>query len=228
MRIIFVRHGQPNYQHDSLTELGHRQAEAAAERLENEPIERVYSSTCGRAFETAEHIAARFHLPVDKCEFMREIGWGTVEGEPLYQNGHPWRAADRMVAAGESIVKETWAAEEPFCRNKVTFLAHQVGENLDRWLSDLGFEREEEHYRVTDPRYDTVVMASHGGSSTAALAHLFNLPFPFVCSAIRPDFTAITVVKLPGNPGELISPQFELVNDTQHIAGLQAEKTYRQ
>jgi len=35
MRIIFVRHGHPNYEKDCLTELGHRQAEAAAQRLKD-------------------------------------------------------------------------------------------------------------------------------------------------------------------------------------------------
>ena len=33
MRIVFVRHGHPNYEKDCLTELGHRHAEAAALRL---------------------------------------------------------------------------------------------------------------------------------------------------------------------------------------------------
>ncbi len=34
MRIIFVRHGEPNYELDCLTETGKKQAEAAARRLE--------------------------------------------------------------------------------------------------------------------------------------------------------------------------------------------------
>ena len=33
MKIYFVRHGDPNYRHDCLTELGHKQAQAAAKRL---------------------------------------------------------------------------------------------------------------------------------------------------------------------------------------------------
>ena len=33
MRIIFVRHGEPDYARDCLTEAGRRQAAAAAERL---------------------------------------------------------------------------------------------------------------------------------------------------------------------------------------------------
>ena len=38
MRIIFVRHGHPDYVHDCLTDLGHLQATAAAERLRDEGI----------------------------------------------------------------------------------------------------------------------------------------------------------------------------------------------
>ena len=33
MRIVFVRHGHPNYENDCLTPLGKQHAEAAAERL---------------------------------------------------------------------------------------------------------------------------------------------------------------------------------------------------
>ena len=44
MRILFVRHGHPNYEKDCLTELGHLHAEAAAKRLltrSNTPISAV-------------------------------------------------------------------------------------------------------------------------------------------------------------------------------------------
>ena len=58
MRIIFVRHGHPNYEKDCLTELGHLHAQAAAKRLEEETIAEVHSSSCGRAAETAGYIAA--------------------------------------------------------------------------------------------------------------------------------------------------------------------------
>lgn len=57
MRIVFVRHGHPNYKDDCLTELGHLHAKAAADRPKNEGIQKIYSSTCGRAFQTAEYTA---------------------------------------------------------------------------------------------------------------------------------------------------------------------------
>jgi probable phosphoglycerate mutase len=56
MLIYFVRHGHPDYENDSLTEMGTFQAEAAAKRLANSGIQEVYSSPQGRAYQTAEHV----------------------------------------------------------------------------------------------------------------------------------------------------------------------------
>ena len=68
MRIIFVRHGHPDYTKDCLTELGHKQAEAVAERLKDEKIDKFFSSSCGRAYETALHIAEGRGMEVEKLD----------------------------------------------------------------------------------------------------------------------------------------------------------------
>lgn len=58
MRILFIRHGHPDYAHDCLTSLGRRQAQLAARRLQHEGIGRIFASSHGRAVETAQHTAA--------------------------------------------------------------------------------------------------------------------------------------------------------------------------
>lgn len=73
MRILFIRHGNPNYEKDCLTDLGHLQAAAVSKRLVGEGIEKIYTSTCGRAAETAEYTSKELGLPVTPLEFMREI-----------------------------------------------------------------------------------------------------------------------------------------------------------
>ena len=226
MRIIFVRHGHPDYSTDTLTELGHRQAEAAAVRLNSENIDHIFSSSCGRARETAEHIAQGRNMEVELLDFMREISWGSVDERELYHNGHPWRTVEKMVAEQQSLLDPDWRQQEPFCFNKIIPRADAVGEGFDEWLQTLGYTREGDYYRVGTPKYDTVLLASHGGSSSAALAHLFNLPLPFLCYAVCPAFTAITIVNLRGEEGSLISPRFELVNDSLHIRGLGTENVY--
>ncbi|HBY72048.1 MAG TPA: histidine phosphatase family protein, partial [Lachnospiraceae bacterium] len=42
MRILFVRHGEPDYEHDSLTPKGFREAELLADRLEKLKIKDFY------------------------------------------------------------------------------------------------------------------------------------------------------------------------------------------
>ena len=217
MRIIFVRHGHPNYEKDCLTPLGHKHGEAVAKRLAGEPIEKIYSSTCGRAMETAEHIDVNFGLGVEGLEFMREIKWGSADGSPVYADGHPWMSSDHMVTEGMDLLSPVWRETDPYRNNKVIAAADLLGEKLDEWLAALGYVREGAYYRVGKEQYHTIVLVSHGGASSAALAHLFNLPFPFVCSAICPDYTAVTVVSLSGKEGEKTAPKFELMNDARHI-----------
>ena len=88
MRLIIVRHGDPDYENDCLTELGHYQAELVAKRLMDEGIQEIYSSPQGRARETAEHFVALSGVgPIKILDFMHEIRYGW-EGA-LYQAGKP-------------------------------------------------------------------------------------------------------------------------------------------
>ena len=226
MRIIFVRHGHPDYAHDCLTELGRQHAAAAALRLQDEGIEAIYSSTHGRAMETASHLADALHLPVTGCDFMREINWGSVDGEPLFADGHPWDTVDRMVAQGESLVDPDWQNSETFRRNRVVQCVEKVAAGTDAWLATLGYTREGLYYRAGKDTKRTIAAFGHGGASTAILAHLFNLPFPFVTSTMGPDYTGITIVELPDEEGALVKPRLEMLNDARHIRGLTVENYF--
>lgn len=217
MRIVFVRHGHPNYEKDCLTELGHVHAAAAAQRLKDEGISEVHSSTCGRAVETAQYTADLLGLPVTQHDFIREIAWG-IEGQALYDTGHPWNTVDEMVLRGMDLTRTDWRETEPFCRNCVVEYVDRVAEGIDRWLASLGYTREGMLYRVTGSHTDrTVAMFSHGGSSSAVFAHLFNLPFPYICRIFDMNYTSIVIVSLSDVQGELTSPRLEIANDCRHI-----------
>lgn len=53
MKLIFIRHAEPDYKKDSLTEKGFREAEALAERTKNWKVDQFYCSPLGRAQATA-------------------------------------------------------------------------------------------------------------------------------------------------------------------------------
>ena len=221
MRIIFIRHGEPDYAHDCLTEQGRIQALAAAERLREEEIEEIYTSPLGRAAETAAATAETLNLPVQTLDFMRELHWGSVDGTPVPANGHPWDLADRLAAEGWDLTDPAWREHPYFSNNLVTAEADHVARKTDEWLLTLGYEREGAFYRCVraDNRQKTVALFSHGGSSAAAIGHILNLPFPYACGLFHLEFTGITVIRLDRNPGKQTLPCLELANDGRHIRG---------
>lgn len=93
MELILVRHGrpervdhEPNGADPALTELGHRQAAAAAEFLRNDGIEQVYVSPMLRAIETAapltEHVGGEAIIVDGIAEFdLGETSY--IPGEEL-------------------------------------------------------------------------------------------------------------------------------------------------
>ena len=218
LRIIFVRHGHPNYRKDCLTELGHEHAAADAQRLKDEGICEVHSSSCGRAVETAQYTANLLGLPVIQHDFMREIGWGSVDGSELFENGHPWLTTDDMILRGENLMRVDWRETDRFRNNKVVQFVDNVAVCIDQWLETLGYTREGSLYRVTGSNTDrTIAMFSHAGSSSAAMSHMFNLPFPYFCKAMEMNLTSISIVHLLDTPNELVLPRFEIANDSRHI-----------
>ena len=53
MKLVIIRHGDPDYAIDSLTEKGWREAKCLAERMEKMDIKEFYVSPLGRAKDTA-------------------------------------------------------------------------------------------------------------------------------------------------------------------------------
>ena len=220
MRLLFVRHGDPDYSTDTLTPLGHRQAAAAAERLSGEGITHIVSSTCGRAYLTAQHTADRLGLPIESADFLREISWGSRNGIELPHHGNPWHAGSEAVSQQVPLMgdPEQYAC---FNNNRVLDSAAALGDGLDAWLELRGYRREGAYYRVTeDADEGTVAIFSHNGASVAAWARLFNLPFFFVCCCVSVHHTSITQVSMHKAPGQLITPGFSYVNDYKHTVGL--------
>lgn len=229
MKIYFVRHGHPDYTNDCLTELGHKQAAAAAERLKNCGIVQVFSSTKGRALQTAEYTAKVLGIEVIPCDFMREITWRSIDGEPILANGHPWDLSDIFASEGKTLTDKAWYTKEPYCKSKVVSSAQIVTDGLDAWLRELGYQREGEYYRVVGgATKKTIAMFSHGGSSSVVLSHILNIPFPQICGIVHPDFTSITVIEFSDKIGELVCPRVLLLNDARHIEGLDSRKAYEE
>lgn len=90
-RILIIRHGETEHnKNDEITgqldiglnRYGLEQAEKAADRLEKEDFDAVYSSDLERTYETVKIIAERHGLHPEPCKEFRERSFGEFEGRP--------------------------------------------------------------------------------------------------------------------------------------------------
>ena len=213
MRIILVRHGEPNYELDCLTETGKAQAVSAANRLAGEGISEIFASPQGRARQTAMYTAEKLGLPVTTLDFMHEIAWG---GENIPERGHPWTLAYQLITREDyDFMRRDWRSHPYFRENAATACFYDVTRRFDAFLAGRGYRREGLRYFCVSGGQETIAIFSHGGSGTCVLAHLLSLPFPYASSVMGYDFTGITILELPCAPGEYVYPRLELFND-QH------------
>ncbi|MBQ6551817.1 MAG: histidine phosphatase family protein [Lachnospiraceae bacterium] len=217
MRLLFVRHGEPNYRDDCLTPTGLKQAEACAKRLEHEGITKIYSSPMGRALETARFTSELLDLPIKQLDYMHEISWGSRDGSPLPMDGHPWALASRLIEEGDWNFKDDNWRNHPYFRNNLVMDYHDlIVDSIDEFLEKYGYERYGTRYFCHFLTDETPVIFSHGGSSGCAISHIINLPFPYFASIFEYWFTSIIVLEFPDKPGSIVYPRVRLFNDCAH------------
>ena len=70
MKLIFIRHGEPNYEIDSLTEKGWREAELLSKRTVKWNVTDFYCSPLGRAKDTASFTLKNAGHEAEMREFL--------------------------------------------------------------------------------------------------------------------------------------------------------------
>ena len=73
MRLLIIRHADPDYEKDSLTKKGWKEAELLADRLAALPISDFYVSTLGRARDTASLTLKKMGKSAMPCDWLREF-----------------------------------------------------------------------------------------------------------------------------------------------------------
>ena len=91
IQLVFVRHGETEWtekgllhgHRDSpLSATGRRQAELTAERLRTDKFDALYSSSLGRAMETASVLGEAVGLTPEPLDGLKEMYYGWMEGKP--------------------------------------------------------------------------------------------------------------------------------------------------
>lgn len=191
MKLLLIRHGDPDYTIDSLTEKGHREAQLLAEKMKNVPVKDFYVSPLGRARATADYTLKKVGRKATVLDWMEEFpaflnpqesqglknAYGTHKNNqnrviwdmmPEYWTNHP-----------EFCTKDGWRSTEAAQMSNMPALYDRVAKGLDELLASHGYHREGNMYRTEKGNEDTIALYCHFGVSCVMLSYLWGIS-PFI------------------------------------------------
>lgn len=176
MKLLIIRHGDPDYSIDSLTEKGWVEAECLSEKLVNMNINYFYSSTLGRAKDTASITLKKLGRDFDGVfEWLKEFP--PVIKKP--NSGEPdicwdWLPAD-WTDTEDFYHKEKWADTPVMTEGKVKEEYERVTKEFDKLLEKHGYIRDKNYYRAEKPNNETLAIFCHFGLGCVLISHLLGV-----------------------------------------------------
>ena len=233
MRLLFIRHGDPDYEHDTLTEQGVLEAEALAAFIGRLNPGTCYVSPLGRADLTARIALKPLGIvPAMKMwlqEFPARID---TEGSPVYQAAFPdarmpdgswrrhihWDMVPSYYAAHPELAEpEGWRNADVVRDSDMLPRYEEVAAGLDELLASYGYVRRDRYYEVRRETTETVTFFCHYGISSVLLSRLF-FTSPFVpLHKLCMQTTSVTEVVTEEREPGVATVRALRIGDTTHL-----------
>ena len=177
MRILIIRHGDPDYANDTLTEKGHREAALLAQKLCKEKIDYIYSSPLGRAKHTCDYTAKALGKEKDVVvkDWLAEFKNPPVQ-LPSGMSNHTWDWFPSDWVENENMYHyKDWCKQDFYNAVGMEKLVRHVTDGLDELLARHGYVRSGDGYKTEQGNHDTIALFCHFGVEMLLLSHLFGI-----------------------------------------------------
>lgn len=206
MLFIYIRHGEPIYDPDGLTELGKKQAEALAKYFEVHGADHLFSSTSNRAIQTAIPTAKVLNKEIAYLDFANERHvWNnltvpTPEGKVwLFQSQ---KMIDLFYTPEIINLGMKWYEHPEFLNLSFKDEMNRIQNESNRFFASLGYQYlENGKYKVVKENNDRVVLFAHQGFGFAFLSLLLNIPYPVFCTRFELGHAEITTIEFKNEEG---------------------------
>lgn len=176
MKLLFVRHGDPNYTIDSLTEKGWKEAAFLAEKLAKLDVKEFYVSPLGRAKDTASLTLEKMNRTAIEKEWLREFAISIERPDIPGRLGPAWDwLPEDWMAEEKYFLKDSWYDTEIMKKFGVKEEYDWICQNFDELLAELGYHRDGKLYRAEKSNNDTYVFFCHLGLGCVLISHLLNI-----------------------------------------------------
>lgn len=218
MKLLIIRHGDPDYSIDSLTEKGWKEASFLAERLAKAEISKFYVSPLGRAKDTASCTLKKLNRTATELEWLREFnasikrpdanGDRTIAWDWLPQD---WTCDERYYQYDQWY--KTPIMEDSNIKSEYDMVVHQ----LDQLIATHGYTRQGHLYHADKSNQDTIALFCHFGVECVLLSHLLSIsPMTLWHGACAAPTSVTTLVTEERREG-IASFRMSSFGDTSHL-----------
>lgn len=217
MKLIFIRHGDPNYKDDTLTERGWKEAEALAKRVSKWSVDEFFCSPLGRAQDTASLSLKKMMRSAETMDWLREFE-APVKDPITARVRIPW---DLMPSywMNETMLydKDIWHEHELMQTGNVSAEYKRVCDGIDAILAKHGYVRKNGIYETDGGNEKTLVFFCHLGVQLVILSHLFGISAPAMWQNFFVAPTSVTVVATEEREKGKVCFRCKKLGDTSHL-----------
>lgn len=220
MRIIFIRHGDPDYSIDSLTEKGWKEARLLAKRVSKWDVTDFYCSPLGRAKATASCTLEAVNRTAITYSWLREFEGHVVNPATGYSHICWDFMPDYWTYMDDMYDRDNWASSELMSSstNDINVEWQNVSQGIDSILSHYGYVRKDRYYEVKEHRDDTIVIFCHLGVTMVMMAHLLGISAPVLWHGFFLAPTSVTILNSEERiPGKAYF-RCQVMGDTSHLS----------
>lgn len=224
MKLMIIRHGDPDYSIDSLTPKGHLEAAALAEYMKDLDVKAFYVSPLGRAQHTARYTLDKMGRTAETLDWLREF---PAKIKKLHDPQNSLIAWDWLPNhwAQQDIFYDAahWSDHPIMAEGNIRELYDRVCGELDKLLAKHGYERNGRTYKAVAPNEDTIVFFCHFGLESVLLSHLLNVSPMVVWHGFCAAPSSVTTIYTEERQAGTASFRISRFGDVSHLyaAGLE-------
>ncbi len=217
MKILIIRHGEPDYSIDSLTPKGWDEARLLSDRLVKMEIDDFYCSPLGRAKDTAKATLGKYGKEAKILPWLREFP-AQVTLPWQDKSRIPWDFPPSYWAKSPAFYEyESWL-EHPLMQGggmRETFC--EITSGIDALLNGYGYQRDGYLYRCETDKEVTIALFCHFALGMTIVAYLSHIsPIILWHSFFMPASSVTTLVSERDRTGSTLFRCMQ-VGDTSHL-----------
>lgn len=218
MRLLLIRHADPDYEKDSLTPKGWREAELLAERLVKLDVEKFYCSPLGRAKDTAGATLEKMKREAETCGWLREFDVPIINPATGEKKTNCWDLMPGYwTGIGDFYDRERWLETELFRSGTGKERYREVKNGIDGILASFGYLREGNLYRTSKGNRDTVVLFCHFGVTCVILSHLLGVSPMVLWHGFAAAPSSVTTLYTEEREKGVVSFRCQSFGDLSHL-----------